>query len=195
MVVDSARRPPLIGDQQSTGANPMDCESISGRRWYAVAAKHRRHEAAALAIQALGFSTFLPMIRAPMPNGGHEPRPLCAPYLFAEFDLRDPWGDIMRQPPVQSGGILRAIGSANPMPVPERMLDALRHAIRDRWLADPVATLVAIGASVRLVSGPGEGLQGRVTRLRHGAREARVECDGCVLPLWVPVDRLALPTG
>lgn len=197
MAVDSQPTDAVMGEQQSAGRNPMDCGSMGEQpRWFAVAAKHRQAEAAALAIQALGFGTFLPMIRAPMPNGGYEHRPLCAPYLFAEFSLSHPaWPKILRLQPVRDGGILRSIGSANPMPVPTRMLDALRASIRDRWIADPVATLVAIGAAVRLVSGPGEGMRGSVAALRRGAREARVECDGCVLPLWVPVDRLQLLTG
>ena len=185
------------------GANPMDCGSMQGRRWYAVAAKHRQEEAAALAIHALGFQYFLPMVPVPMPKGGVEPRPLCAPYLFVEFDARrDPWGAINRLQPVRDRGVLYLSDPMRPTPVPERMLDALRRAIarqadKVNAVHDPVAALVAIGASVRLVGGAVTGKRGQVNAVRrqHGVVQARVEVEGCVLPLWVPALRLQLLTG
>lgn len=178
--------------------NRMDCGSMPGRRWYAVAAKVRQEQAAALAIQALGFSTFLPMVPVLLPSGGVELRPLCAPYLFAEFDVaRDGWGAINRLHPVRDRGVLYLSDPMRPTPVPERMLDGLRAAIAKRGqevqaVHDPVAELVAIGASVRLVGGAVSGKVGAVAdvRRRHGAVQARVEIDGCVLPLWVPASRL-----
>jgi len=180
------------------GLNPADCGSMGGRRWYAVAAKNRQEQVAALAIQALGFATFLPMVPVLLPTGGLELRPLCAPYLFAAFDVvADGWGAINRLHPVRDRGVLYLSDPLRPTPVPERMLDALRVAIARRGaeiqaVHDPVAELVAIGAEVRLVGGPAAGKVGAVSdvRRRHGAVQARVEIDGCVLPLWVPACRL-----
>lgn len=183
--------------------NSMDCGSMPGGRWYAVAAKHRHEQAAALAIQALGFPFFLPMVPVPMPKGGVELRPLCAPYLFACFDAtRDPWGAINRLAPVRDRGVLHLSDPMRPTPVPERMLDALRRAIaraadKVNAVHDPVASLVAVGASVRLLGCAASGKVGQVGAVRRklGVVEARVELDGCVLPLWVPSHRLQLLTG
>jgi transcription antitermination factor NusG len=185
---------------RSSPGNRSDCGSMRGRRWYAVAAKYRQEEAAALAVQALGFPFFLPMVPNLLPKGGVELRPLCAPYLFVEFDAaNDPWHAINRQQPVRDRGVLYLSDPCRPTPVPDRMLDALRTAIAKRGselnaVRDPVAELVAIGASVRLIGGVAAGKAGTVTdsRRRGGLVEARVECEGCVLPLWVPADRLML---
>jgi transcription antitermination factor NusG len=174
---------------------------MSGPRWYAVAAKHRQEQAAAIAIQALGFPFFLPMIPVAMPNGGTDLRPMFGKYLFVEFDVaRDAWGNITRLPCVPDRPILYLSDPCRPTPVPVRMLDAVRREIgrqaaklRDA-VQDPVAALVAIGASVRLVGGAAGGKVGTVSdrRRHHGMVEAKVEIDGCVLPLWVPTNRLAL---
>lgn len=176
---------------------------MCGRRWYAVAAKHRQAKAAALAIQALGFPFFLPMVPVPLPKGGLDLRPLCAPYLFVAFDPeRDPWGAINRLPPVQDRGVLYLSDPMRPTVVPERMLDALRRAIarqadKVNAVHDPVAALVAVGASVRLLGCAASGKEGQVgaVRRKHGVVEARVEIEGCVLPLWVPSHRLQLLGG
>lgn len=176
---------------------------MHGRRWYAVATKHRQEQAALSAIQALGFGVFLPMVPVPIPNGAIDLRPLCAPYLFAEFDVaRDAWGQLNRLTPLRDDPILRGAGSSLPAMVPERMLDALRKAIarsadKVNAVHDPVAALVAVGASVRLLGCAASGRQGQVgaVRRRHGVVEARVELDGCVLPLWVPSHRLQLLGG
>jgi transcription antitermination factor NusG len=173
---------------------------MRGRRWYAVAFKHRQHYAALAAITALGFGTFLPMVPVPMPKGGVNLRPLCAPYLFCEFDVaRDAWGQLNRLAPLPKDPILRGVGSALPAMVSERMLDALRRAIANaadkvNAVHDPVAALVAVGASVRLLRCAASGRNGQVSavRRRHGVVEAQVKLDGCVLPLWVPSHQLQL---
>lgn len=181
------------------GDHALDCGSMGGaRRWYAVAAKHRQERAAALAVQALGYSFFLPMIPVIVPaSGGIDLRPMFAPYLFVEFDVaRDPWGEIKRLPCVQDAGVLYLTDPCRPTPVPVRMLDAVRAVIGKHGVVpDPVAAMVAIGAEVRIIDGPGEGMTGTVERVRRGAREARLAVDGCVLPMWVPADRLALVGG
>ena len=178
------------------GENPSNCGSMSsGPRWYVVAAKHRQERAAALAIQALGFPFFLPMIPVPLPKGASELRPLFGRYLFVQFDAaRDAWGAITRLPCVCDRGVLYGSDPARPVAVPSRLLDVIRADIIKRGqVRDPVATLVSIGASVRLVDGIAKGDRvGTVTALRHGARKARVEFEGFTLTMWVPADRLAL---
>jgi transcription antitermination factor NusG len=165
-----------------------------GPRWYVVAAKYRQERAAALAVQALGFPFFLPMVSVPLPHGASELRPLFGRYLFAEFDAgRDAWGAITRLPCVCDRAVLYGSDPSRPVAVPGRMLDAVRAEIVKRGqVRDPVATLVSIGASVRLVDSVAAGREGVVTDTRRGAREARVEFDGFTLPIWVPADRLTL---
>jgi transcription antitermination factor NusG len=176
------------------GANRTDCGSMRGPRWYAVAAKYRQAEAAATAILALGFETFLPLVSVPLPNGARETRPMFGKYLFARFDVAcDPWGQIKRLSCLPDRPILYLSDPCRPTPVPTRMIDQMRRRMIDSLVVpDPVATLVAIGAEVRLVDGPMDGRAGTVDAVKRGGREARVAVDGFSLPVWVPADRLTL---
>lgn len=167
---------------------------MSGPRWYAVAAKRRQESIAAKAIEALGFEVFLPSIIVALPKGGHEERPMFGKYLFARFDVaRDPWGDIARLHCLPDRPVLYLSDPYRPTPVPQRMIDQVRRRMDEsRIVADPVATLVAIGAEVRLVDGPMQDRAGTVDAVKRGGREARVCIDGFSLPVWVPADRLTL---
>ena len=160
-----------------------------------------------LAVEALGFRTFLPFVSCPLPKGARELRPLFGPYLFALFDAeQDGWGAITRQPSVARPAVLYTSDPYRPTPIPTALVDQVHSNIGRRIeaveadagkrhvIADPVAVLVAIGASVRLVDGLGAGRAGKVDALRRGGRHARVEFEGCVLPVWVPADRLELLT-
>lgn len=167
---------------------------MSGPRWYAVAAKYRQAEAAAIAIRAIGFETFLPMVSVPLPNGARESRPMFGKYLFARFDVeRDAWGQINRFPCLPDRPVLYLSDPCRPTPVPSAMIDQVRRRMLESLVVpDPVATLVAIGAEVRLVDGPMDGRAGTVDAVKRGGREARVCIDGFSLPVWVPADRLTL---
>jgi transcription antitermination factor NusG len=167
---------------------------MRGPRWYAVAAKYRQAEVASAAIQAKGFETFLPLVSVPLPNGARETRPMFGRYLFARFDVaRDPWGDITRLRCLPDRPILYLSDPCRPTPVPTRMIDQLRRRMTESLVVpDPVATLVAIGAEVRLADGPFGRATGKVEAVKRGGREAFVAFEGYRLPVWVPSDRLSL---
>lgn len=192
----------------SSSGNRSDCGSILGRpRWYAVRTKYRQTHAAALAIDALGFRAFLPWASFPLPNGARELRPLFGPVCFARFDVdRDQWGDITRLECVPDDPVLHLTDPARPTPIADRLIDAIHRDVGRRVesimarhgrqvVDDPVAVVVSVGAEVRLANGPLSGTQGVVADTRKGGRLARIEIDGCVLPMWVPADRLELLTG
>lgn len=170
---------------------------MRGPLWYAVAAKYRQESAAEAAIAALGFETFLPLVSMPLPNGAREFRPMFGKYLFARFDAaRDPWGDIARLRCLPDRPVLYLSDPCKPTPVPQSMIDQVRRRMQDSMVvADPVATLVAIGAEVRLLDGMLEGAKATVDAVKRGGREARICIEGFSLPVWVPADRLALLVG
>ncbi|NKE43396.1 hypothetical protein HB662_01305 [Roseomonas frigidaquae] len=183
---------------------------MRGPRWYVVAAKYRLGQTAALAIEQLGFRAFLPLVSCPLPKGARELRPMFGSYLFVYFDVeRDPWGAIARLPCLPDRPILSSLASGQPSPVSSRLVDRIHADIgrriediharaetkRGGVVADPVRVLVSVGAQVRLDAGLGWSGLGRIARLSNAAKLARVEFEGSVLPVWVPVDKLELLEG
>lgn len=193
--------------RQSFGANRTDCGSIHGPRWYAVRTKYRQTHQTMLQIEALGYRAFLAWASFPLPNGARELRPLFGPICFARFDVAaDPWGEIKRLETVPKDAVLHLTDPSRPTPIADRLIEAIHRDIGRRVesimarhgrqvVEDPVAVVVSVGAEVRLANGPLSGTQGVVADTRKGGRLARIEIDGCVLPMWVPADRLELLTG
>jgi len=157
-------------------------EETQGLHWYVVYTKPQREDMAQLHLQRKGLDTFLPRLR--LPCGRHHRRPivpLFPNYLFAQLRLPDDY-NVVRWAP----GVKHVVGCEGiPTPLDGAVVAFLRQSSTPEGIALARVRL-RVGAEVRLVAGPFEGLvgiienppdaKGRVKVLMHLlSRQVRVE--------------------
>lgn len=99
-------------------------------QWFVVRTKQARETTAACAIAAEGFHAFLPVTLVERSHAGKRERvsrPLFNRYLFVQFDrTRDPFGKLNFCRGVASHNGLMCDSRGIPIPVPDRVIDAIR---------------------------------------------------------------------
>ena len=131
-------------------------EKAQGQQWYVVYTKPQREETAQVHLQRNGLDTFFPRLRMPYVRRHRRPTvPLFPNYLFVQLRLPDDYNVVRWSP-----GVKHVVGYGGiPTPLDETVVEFLRQK------ATPEGILLAqvrlpVGAGVRIVSGPFEGLLG-----------------------------------
>jgi transcription elongation factor/antiterminator RfaH len=140
--------------------------------WYAVHAKPRRELQAQAQLSLQGFRTFLPRFRKTVRHA-RKLTTVSAPffdrYLFVALDLdRDRWRSVNG-----TFGVTRLVANATgPTPLPPGVIEAMIGASDEHGFIN-VGHALAVGDSVRVLSGPFADLVGVLVRA-DGARRVQV---------------------
>jgi len=129
-------------------------------RWYVVRTESRREKRAALEIEAMGVTVFLPLHYEFVKDGKwYKPEargPLFPRYIFIMARQRSPWGKIR-----DARGVERVICKTDgtPVPVPYRQMRFIRtrHKRGEKKRIEPKFKQ---GQRVRVTNGPFESFEG-----------------------------------
>ncbi len=140
-----------------------------GERWYAVQTLARREASAQMQLEAQGFRTFLPRYIKTVRHARKlmtVSAPFFPGYLFVALDLgRDCWRSI--------NGTVGAVGLIMVEGFPRPMQSGVVESLVTCCGADGHVKLVedlAVGQSVRMLSGPFADMMGKLARLDGGGR-------------------------
>ena len=167
-------------------------------RWYAVYTCARHEKAIARQFEQRGVTHFLPLYQAIHRWNNRSARvslPLFPGYVFVRTSNRS------RYEPLQVPGVLHYVGSgATQCPIPDEEIEVLRRLLISGKDVGPHPYL-RIGKSVRIASGPLEGLCGIIERTKSGRRfvvsvemiqrSIAIELDGFQIAADIP--QTALP--
>ena len=131
-------------------------EEAQIRQWYVVYTKPHREETAQFHLQRKGLDTFFPRLR--LPYGRRNRRhiiPLFPNYIFAQLRVPDDYNVVRWSP-----GVNHLVGcDGTPTPLDGTVVEFLRQKSTPDGIL-PARVNLAVGAGVRIVSGPFEGLVG-----------------------------------
>jgi transcription elongation factor/antiterminator RfaH len=131
-------------------------EEAPGQQWYVVYTKPQREDRAQWHLQQKGLDTFFP--RLCLPSGRRTRRhsvPLFPNYLFVQRRLPDDY-HVVRWPP----GVNHVVGCEGiPTPLDGAVIAFLRQRPTPEGIS-PARGRLRVGAGVRIVAGPLEGLVG-----------------------------------
>ena len=135
--------------------------------WYALQVRPRFERLVKVHLEEKGFPVFYPtysVSRHWSDRVKHVTLPLFPGYVFSKFDVQ------ARLPILVTPGVNQVVGAGKtPIRVEEDELDAIRRVIESGVAAQPWPYL-KIGETVRIETGPLEGLTGIVTRIRNEFR-------------------------
>ena len=143
-------------------------ESSEESRWFAIQTLSRHEKVVRKQLQLRSVEHFLPTMKRICQWTDRRKEvetPLFAGYCFARFSLKD------RLPVLQSQGVVRLVGSGGrPEPIADEEMESLRKLIGNssKYVCYPY---LKEGMLVQVVSGPLEGVKGRLIR---EARQSRL---------------------
>lgn len=145
--------------------NPNDSSCLKERKWYAFYTKPRHEFVAARQIEEAGIEYYLPTvvkIRQWSDRKKRVTQPLISGYIFIHADEKD------RLLALQINSIIHCIAfEGRPAAIPEWQIDNLRKMLEnqgDFFITDDISA----GTTVKIVSGPFEGVIGKVTDSANG---------------------------
>jgi len=154
---------------EAVGEAAIISPEISGEsRWFALQTLSRHEKVVRKQLQLRNVEHFLPTIKRLSQWSDRRKEietPLFAGYCFAKFSLKE------RLPVLQSQGVVRVVGSAGrPEPIPDEEIESLKILVRNSstYLCCPY---LKEGMLVRVMTGPLEGVTGRLIR---EARQSRL---------------------
>jgi transcription antitermination factor NusG len=139
----------------------------SAFRWFAAYTCSRREKQVARELSRRAVEYFLPLYRATR-RRNHASRAvdlaLFPGYVFVHIALRD------RLNVLQIPGVVRLVGfNGQPTPLDDNEMDAMRNALGNGLRAEPYPYLKT-GRQVEILTGPLQGLRGRVMRKNNRFR-------------------------
>lgn len=165
------------------------------KRWYLIYSKPRQETLAQTNLQRQGYATYLPLVRQPRRRAGKRVQtvgPMFPRYLFINLDSQtDDWGPIRSTLGVVS---LVRFGQ-RPVPVPERLLEALRAREDEKGLQVVPVDEYEAGTPVRITEGGLTGYEG-IFLSRSGHERVTVLLDIMGKVARATVDAVAIePAG
>ena len=143
------------------GATSQAEEPASGPEWFAVYTKSRHEKLVNDGLEALGFETYLPLMRQLRRWSDRNKRvevPLFPGYLFVRCT------EVERPRAFAARGIVRFVtAEGRAVPIPPAEIDAIREVLRSDVPVEPHPKLTA-GQPVRVTGGPFRGFSGKLVR-------------------------------
>jgi transcription antitermination factor NusG len=179
--------PPEFSSSQATEADSC---------WFALRVKPRHERSSAAALRFKGYEEFVPLYRSERRWSDRVKElelPLFAGYVFCRFDSR------FRLPILTTPGVLCIIGSGRePVPVPDREIEALKAVVRSGLRTEPWPYLEP-GCRIGIEAGPLRGIEGTLLEVK-GCQRLVLSVDLLRRAVAVEVDRqwvrlLAKPVG
>jgi transcriptional antiterminator RfaH len=131
--------------------------------WFAIHAKPRRENFAAINIGALGIGILLPRVKVErLVRGAAQQgtKPLFPGYFFARFCPENSFESVKA-----ARGVLQVVSSGRiPIPVGDKVVREIQDRIQEDGLIRIRPQLLEPGTRVSIHSGPFEGMMGRVER-------------------------------
>ena len=162
-------------------------------RWYALYLRSRHEKVVDLRLRERQVETYLPMIEEIRQYSDRKKKvfePLFRGYLFVRTDLRDKISIL------QTDGVVKFVGiGIRPSPIPDCQIDSLRIAGVEpaRIKREPY---LRSGESVRVTSGPLEGIVGFVTVVKGSMRVVlSVDCIGQSVSVEVAPEMIVKMNG
>lgn len=149
--------PPPPPEPQATCSTPC---------WFATYTCSRREKQVAKELEERAVECFLPLYRAlrRRRQGKSAYLPLFPGYVFVRIALQN------RLRVLQVPGVVRLVSfNGQPAPLEDQEIDTLRNALTTGVQAEP-HPYVKIGREVEIVSGPLQGLRGKVIRKNNRFR-------------------------
>jgi len=146
----------------------MDLAQIySMVRWFAAYTCSRREKQVVRELNRQAVECFLPLYHSAR-RRSHASRvvelPLFPGYVFVRIAPRD------RLKVLQIAGVVRLVGfNGQPTPLDDNEIEGMRNALRTGLRAEPYPYL-RTGHQVEIMSGPLQGLRGKVIRKNHRFR-------------------------
>jgi transcription antitermination factor NusG len=135
--------------------------------WYALHVKPRFEKYVAGQLQQKGFDTLFPTYSSRRKWSDRTKTislPLFPGYIFCSFNIN------ARLPVVITPGVMAVLGvGKTPTPVAESEIAAVRHVLASGASAEPCSYL-PVGTRVRIESGPLQGLEGFVVKVKGSER-------------------------
>jgi transcriptional antiterminator RfaH len=131
--------------------------------WFAVHAKPRRENFAAINISALGIRILLPRVKVErLVNAAAKQgtKPLFPGYFFARFSPERSFESVKC-----SRGVLRVLSSGRlPIPVHDEVVQEIQDRVQEDGLIRISPRNLEPGTRISIQSGPFEGMMGRIER-------------------------------
>ncbi len=134
-------------------------------RWFAVYTCSRQEKQVARGLDQRSVERFLPLYQAARRSAGKRVQlPLFPGYVFVHIALRD------RLQVLEAPGVVRLVSfHGQPAPLDDGEIDAMRNALAGGVRAEP-HPYIKIGREVEILSGPLQGLRGKVIRRNNRFR-------------------------
>jgi transcriptional antiterminator RfaH len=133
----------------------MQDQRDTSLRWFALQVRATAERYLANLLVRKGYECFLPL------NSQNDDSPLFPGYIFCRFEAS------RRLPILMTPGVMRVVGIGQiPAPLDETEIFSLQEAIRRRFLIKPWSS-VPTGSAVKIVSGPMNGLTGRLHSVKN----------------------------
>jgi transcriptional antiterminator RfaH len=125
-------------------------------RWYAVQARPKQEQRAALNLVSSGLTTFLPMVRQVRRTRPGGPVPLFPRYLFVQCDIASTAGQRIRF----TRGVVKLLGTGEgPTAIDDTIIQSIRNRIGTDGCVE-LSDMLADGDAVEVTSGPLKGFVG-----------------------------------
>ena len=151
----------MLGDDTVPGVNDAKDDPARTRQWFAVYTKSRHEKMVNGGLEALGFETYLPLVRQ-LRQWSDRRKPVDMPlfpgYVFVRCTEAE------RSRAFGARGIVRFVtAEGRAVPIPPAEVDAIREVLRNDVPFEPHPKLKP-GHRVRVIAGPLRGVTGKLVR-------------------------------
>ncbi len=162
-------------------------ESTSDVGWYAVLARPKQEQRAAMNLLSSGVTTFLPVIRHTTPTGSISPAPLFPQYLFVRCDIFQ-WARKIQY----TRGVARVLGTSDgPTPIADEIIDVIQDRVDDNGFVE-LTEAFKVGDAVEVTAGPLKGLVGVFHAATSGAQRVVLLLNAVNGQMRATVDTMAV---
>jgi transcriptional antiterminator RfaH len=161
--------------------------------WFAIHAKPRRENFAAMNVGTLGIGILLPRVKVErLVRGAAQQgtKPLFPGYFFARFCPEDSFESVKG-----ARGVLQVVSSGRiPIPVHEKVVQEIQNRIQEDGFIRIRPQGLEAGAQVIIQSGPFEGMTGRVVQEMDDQRRVAIFLES-LLHARVLIERQWIQAG
>ncbi len=137
--------------------------------WYAVHTRSRHEDRVHFLLNQKAFHVFLPKMEVWSRRVDRRKKiwlPMFPGYLFVELPVVD---NATRLDVLKTFGVVRILGKprgAEPLPVPDAKIDAIRRIVASRVEVQQIQ-YPRVGEAARIIDGPFQGIEGTVLKIDY----------------------------